>query len=609
MRHKSWSLAALPLVVMLLMLTAVLLVQRGLPLEARATMLDYLATSPVPVLRREGADVVVAVSSKSDTALECFNVTADVLNFMRIPWRRQEMSQDSPIGLTGVRALLICSQDLSALQTIAPQLIQWVEEGGRLALMMAPQDNNAFYMLSHKLGITEYAGGYVEFTSLRYTSGLLPMWGDQQIYTCGGFLNDFALAVRLEDDCDVHMKTGSEHAIPLLWSRDMGRGRIVVNNNTLVQNKDGRGQATAVLFALADEIVYPIINAGMVFIDDFPAPQPEGANEALLQEFGYDIQGFYRNHWWPEVKKLALENGLRYTGVLVETYNRQISGPFEPEGEDDSLIRYYASELLQSGCEIGLHGYNHIPLCPDGFTYGGERYITWPSGRQMADSLRELYRYGSAFLTGAEFRTYVPPSNYLSDTGKEVLLETVGQVRTISGLYLKEEGVNALIQEFREEEDGSISVPRITAGFAPNQYGRYVLAQELLLHGVVSHFIHPDDVLDPKRNGSLTWDQMYAAFSDLMNDIATSYPPLKWSTASEGAAAVQRYGRLEVLRSETPDGLQVELSPFYGEAWLALKAERKVRQVVNGACFEISEGFYWVRADGPEVIIRWEVEQ
>ena len=78
------------------------------------------------------------------------------------------------------------------------------------------------------------------------------MWGDQQIYTCGGFLNDFALAVRLEDDCDVHMKTGSEHAIPLLWSRDMGRGRIVVNNNTLVQNKDGRGQATAALFALEE---------------------------------------------------------------------------------------------------------------------------------------------------------------------------------------------------------------------------------------------------------------------------------------------------------------------------------------------------------------------
>jgi hypothetical protein len=32
------------------------------------------------------------------------------------------------------------------------------------------------------------------------------------------------------------------------------------------------------------------------YIDDFPAPQPEGKNPVLLDAYGYDIKGFYRNH-------------------------------------------------------------------------------------------------------------------------------------------------------------------------------------------------------------------------------------------------------------------------------------------------------------------------
>jgi len=606
MRDRIWLQATFPLIVMLVTLMAALRVARGIPLQARPAMLEYLTTS-MPTARRPGeADVLVAVDSQSDASLECFTVTSSVLDSMRVPWRRVEMEQGQLANLAEVKAILVCGQDLAAFSTTAPELVDWIEGGGRFALMMTPQDNEAFLALSRKLGIVENAG-YMPYRRLRHVSGQLPMWGGRDEYTCDGELIDFALAVTLEGDCTVHMDTGGAHPIPLFWTRDIGAGRIAVNNTALIQDKDGRGQALMTILALMDEVIYPIINAGMIFIDDFPAPQPEGTDEALSRQYGYDVQGFFRNHWWPDVKRLAMEHGLRYTGVLIETYNDRIIGPFEHDTPDDSLIHYYASELLQSGGEIGLHGYNHIPLCLEGFVYGGESYLSWTNKQQMADSVRELYRYGSEFLIDAEFSTYVPPSNYLSDEGKEVLLDVLGgELRTISGLYLKETNVNALVQEFREEEDGTISVPRIASGFAPDEYCRYVSAQELMLHGVVSHFVHPDDVLDSKRSQNLNWDQMFSAFSDFVGTIEAAYPALRWSTASEGAAAVQRFDRLAVSRTEEADALTVDLSPFYDEAWLALKAERTIRSVEHAECFKIFDGFYWIRADAARIRICWE---
>ena len=138
------------------------------------------------------------------------------------------------------------------------------------------------------------------------------------------------------------------------------------------------------------------------------------------------------------------------------------------------------------------------------------------------------------------------PSNLLSDTGRQVLLETLPEIKAIAGLYLAEEGVNALIQEFDEGEDGAVNVPRISAGFDPDDYTEFVTAQELVLHGVYSHFIHPDDILDSERTGNQTWDEMYEAFKAKLYAIADTYPAIRFLSASEGAAAIQRYNRLVI---------------------------------------------------------------
>jgi hypothetical protein len=113
-------------------------------------------------------------------------------------------------------------------------------------MMMAPQVDSPFRILYRKLGISEIGSSFEEYDSLRYTTGLLPLWGDKVF---DSNLHDFALPVQLEKDCTVHMQSTGDVTIPLFWERDVGQGRIAVLNNFLLNGKDSRGFAAQVLFA------------------------------------------------------------------------------------------------------------------------------------------------------------------------------------------------------------------------------------------------------------------------------------------------------------------------------------------------------------------------
>lgn len=600
-----WARLLLPVVVMALLAGAILAEKKGQAIEARDVMLDILKGDQglIGQAAKAQPDVLIVYHSADDFEPVAMQTMADTLGEMRIAFRAADLSISPLPSLDGVSMLLLCCRSLAPLNDDLENLVAWIEAGGKFGIMMAPEVDSPFRILYRKLGISEIGSGYTQYDSLRYTSGLLPLWGDQ-VFSSN--LHDFALPARLEKDCTVHIQSAGSETIPLFWERDVGKGRVAVLNNFLLAGKDSRGFAAQVIFALDDTVIYPIMNAGMVFLDDFPAPQPEGFNDELLKDYGYDIQGMYRNRWWPDMKSLTWKYGLRYTGVLIETYNETVEPPFEPEDTDGALLKFFASELLQSGGEIGLHGYNHMPLCPPGFPYRDEAYVTWPDAQFMRQGMEELARYGKKMIPDANFYTYVPPSNYLSNEGRAALLAAVPGIRVISGLYLAETGVEALTQEFREEDDRTISVPRISSGFLADGYTGFVAAQELMLHGVFSHFIHPDDILDESRGAKSGWDEMFRQFSGTVAALTQTYPKLRFSTSAEGAAAVQRYDRLDLIRQETDKELTVTLANFYDTAWLALRTRRIPAAMEGGEFFRISDGFYWIRADQADITIRWE---
>jgi len=594
--------------VMLLLAAVFLMERQGIQIFAdRSTLplLEARETTAWITPTEESLSILVLYDSRSPDNTSYLRTVIDALHEMRLSQELWDIADGLLPPLQAYDTVLLCADALEPILDSLPNLVMWIRSGGHFAIMMTLPDDEGFQMIYRSLGIQDYTVDYQPFTSMRFITNIIPMM-QGTIYGDEGNLLSYCMPVHLEANCLVHIETLGDSSTPLLWEYEYGAGRTAALNTTLISDKDARGFVLAMLAAVTDTLVYPIINAGVIFIDDFPAPLPEGYDERLFGESGYNTRSFFRNRWWPDMKRLVVERGVALTGVTIETYNDQVDPPFEQD-EDAALSRYYASELLYTGGEIGLHGYNHMPLCPMGFPYPADiDYECWPSQDNMRDAITELSRYAQVQFPEAVMRTYVPPSNYLSEVGQAVLRATLPEVRVISGLYLAELDNPAYVQEFREEADGSISMPRISVGFDPTDYFTLLSAQELALHGVFSHFIHPDDVLDPLRGAEAGWESMYAEFCDYLDTIRSAYPPLRFATASYGAAAVQRYARLSVSHAETEEGLRISIAPFYDNAWLALRTHGVPAAITGGSLHRIDDGFYWIEADGPVILIQWE---
>lgn len=71
------------------------------------------------------------------------------------------------------------------------------------------------------------------------------------------------------------------------------------------EDKSNRGILMAMLAHCGTDTLYPVVGVKIFFIDDFPAPVPEGYYEKIYQETGLSTSDFYRKAWWPFMKQLA----------------------------------------------------------------------------------------------------------------------------------------------------------------------------------------------------------------------------------------------------------------------------------------------------------------
>lgn len=216
MKRDLLRLSAWPLIVMMTMLLVVLAAYRGVPLEPRPFILNTL---PVRALsaQPQGDDVVaVYYDEASPSESDCATAVIDTLEQMRIPWRHVGPGDSMAESFHTFHTILLCTQDLAPLGEDVLALMEWLKDGGRLGLMMTPLDTNVFNILSPKLGVLERADDYVPIYSIRIVSDILPTWDATKTYSGDGFLEDFTMPVRLEEDCTVHIVSGGDREIPLL---------------------------------------------------------------------------------------------------------------------------------------------------------------------------------------------------------------------------------------------------------------------------------------------------------------------------------------------------------------------------------------------------------
>lgn len=519
--------------------------------------------------------------------------------------------------LSGYKTIVIaCSEMPAPLFLSLDVLIDWVLSGGGLLFALTPEDEVLYTIFNRLLGVER--GNYTnvpQVTAILETDflaggkGLKVEWseeGDPEDYRNG-------LNFVLDSSSTLHMSsTGPEGPTPLLWEHPYGRGRVVVNNNDAVFEKWSRGFFAAAYSLTEPAVAYPVINASVFFIDDFPSPVPEGYSPYIRRDFGLMTEYFFVHVWYPDMIRMAKDHKIKYSGVLVETYDDNVEPPFEPEPLFvTERMKYFGTLFLNEGYEMGMHGYNHQSLVLEDFDYEDKLdYNQWPETENMKEALTELVRYQKELFPARPMRTYVPPSNVLSKEGRAVIRENFPDINLISGLLIDDEF--GLDDEFGVADDGLINFPRITSGFYPFDDPEDVTAQwimlcELNLHYVFSHFIHPDDPMDPDRGAERGWRSLSKSFDEFLTWL--NQYPIRHMTAQEAGAATERFDSLTVHTTLSADEIALDLDGFYDEAWIMVRInDGTPSSIRNGSLTKLSDTLYLVKADSSQVSISLEAK-
>jgi len=547
------------------------------------------------------------LTSDEDVSCEYGKMMEFVCDSMKLGCKVQDAGEGFDAEeLERYDTVVVTFQDWSVLKEQLLDMYSWVKEGGRLLTALTPIPNSYFQAVSAKFGIDVIEEYYPPVYGVKFLKECVIGADEDDIfwYDAGkleGIVS--SLAVELKSECEVYM-VSEDGNTPIIWTNDYGKGRIGIVNEVITQ-KYQRGFLALAYSLLEDVFVYPVINASAFYLDDFPSPIPAGNAEYIKRDYGVDVASFYANIWWPKMMEWEEKYGIVHTGMIIENYSDEVEAPFDG---DKATARFltFGNMLLNNGGELGFHGYNHMPLCLEGRDedkkYG--EYKLWKSESDMRLAVSELVSFSESLFPDNEFQVYVPPSNILSEAGRKNLLIADPGIKVIASTFLNDSEEHSYEQEFKIEDDGIISTPRITSGCIIDDYQKLVALSELNFQYVQSHFTHPDDTMDEDRGAGMGWDYMSRSFEQYLDWVYTSAPNIRNVTGSGMGKAVEKYDRLTMKRKYTDEGIRIKLGSFSGDASFILRVnEGSVEGTEGCSCENISGNIYLLTAYSDEIMI------
>ncbi len=508
---------------------------------------------------------------KTENSLKTEEQLKAVLNYMKKDYQTVSIDQQVQ-NLSDFDCIFLTFERLDFLKNLN-DYIDYVNAGGDLVFLTRPVTDKSFESISSLLGIKKYSKEVINTKGIKVLSDV--MIGANGFESKTDSILNSSKNLELNSEIKPLLKSYSD--VPLLWEQNYGKGSFIVFNGTILNEKNNRGLIAGIIGLGKENLIYPVINVKMMHIDDFPAPIPAGRDERIYEEFSRDNPQFYKEVWWTEMIKISKNFDIKYSGFAIESYNNNTSLPL-PQGDakDIQNLLIFGKELLGIGGEIGLHGYNHQSLALKGFIKQDLGYTLWKSESDMAESIKELIRFMKSVFSQYSFKAYVPPSNILSPEGRKAVIEANPDLKIISSVYLPNKEGDAYVQEFSIAEDGIIEFPRISAGYENTDETIWQIYNGLNLYGLFAHFIHPDDVLDPERNGGKSWTQLSKELTSIVGEVNQKYGWLRSFTISPASQELVKYLECNPQIEYKNDTITIYTENFRPDIYCIMKTKNKI---------------------------------
>ena len=476
-------------------------------------------------------NIAILAESNNDQASEVLAYAESVLKRAKIKYSiisSRDFRGMVPLDLTPFTSVgLIMSSD----NGLDPDILKkYLEGGGSLVSLI----KGRFDKLAPFLGIKENRRNIRTSTGYRVNKGFFtgedvsiadrtvewdPGWGIP-IYSAQILATDYS------------------RRVPLLWKAR------VENGNVLVWNWDSFVYGEFLGYILESFVyIQPVGVAAtpalsIMYLDDWPLPMYNVVKDPL------DITDtdFYANVWWPDIKRLLTDWKQPFTSYIIFNYNGTTRPPFTTgeffvaKGNAPTKIAY---EQLDSGREMGLHGYNHVsPTLKkskiNAFVWSSKEELEVGFTHAKNEWIRLLGEYSLP-------RTYVAPHNIISTDGIEVLHKVFPSIKAVSTVRAGEGEEVALDFGPNPNFPEIYMMPRITSGYLFTSEIKSTAVSGIVGPGLWSHFIHADDIFDTYRSQGKNWQELKTEFNTMIGFIRTNYPWLKPVNAYDGYLAMKKF--------------------------------------------------------------------
>jgi len=476
-------------------------------------------------------NIAILAESNNDQALEVLSYTESVLKRAKIKYsiiKSRDFRGMVPMDLTSFTSVgLILTSDNGLDPAI---LKQYLEGGGSLVSLI----KGRFDKLSPYLGIKENRRNIRTSTGYRVKSGFFT--GENISFANRTVVWDPGWGIPV-DNAEI-LASDYSKKVPLLWKARVGNGNVLVWNWASFVYGEFLGYILESFVYIQPVGVAATPALSILYIDDWPLPMYNVVKEPL------DITDtdFYANIWWRDIKKLLANWDQPFSSYIIFNYNATTKPPFST-GEffvaKDNAPTNIAYEQLDSGRELGLHGYNHVsPTLKkskiNAFVWSSKEELEVGFTHAKNEWIRLLGEYSLP-------RTYVAPHNIISTDGIEVLHKVFPSIKAVSTVRAGEGEEKALDFGPNPDVPEVYMMPRMTSGYRFTSEIKSTTVSGIVGPGLWSHFIHPDDVFDPFRSDNKIWDKLKADFGTMISFIRTNYPWLRPVNAYDGYLAMKKF--------------------------------------------------------------------
>lgn len=371
--------------------------------------------------------------------------------------------------------------------------------------------------------------------------------------------------VGLLDEQIENDKTVTREDLPaLMWSYSNGRSKIFVVNGDYLHGNAGVGILSAIDAKLSEYTLYPILDAQLLTVANYPGLANENAEE-MNRIFSSGMIKAGRDVVFPQLVATAKQTGFIMSCMLQMQYDYE--DLISPEA---GAYRSYLQLLKRANAEMGLSLERK-----DGTTLTGKLY----KDGQFMELANSKYLFGAVYTAHDSFEEIVG-----------ALPDSVNTV--VSGTYADQDLI-------------SFGNDRLTIQTVTGDASVHSFQSDLYMRSVQTALGYTNVLLDlnkvfwPAENED-SWEVLSKRYADNLYTDWRNYQTFEDVTVSGNDQKIRQLLTMDYSHIRKGNMIYLELEDMYQPVSFVLRLHQMSPEYISGGtCVQLEDGAYLIRITAP----------